>query len=110
MSASAKKVRGEERWWPAVNGRPATTLGKFETSAEAREAARWYVVRVFQLKPGEERLAADIANELGVPASFVHEIPDLEDRDDYSLHVADGLNGRVFERPRRAWTLYREPE
>ncbi|HEY7823720.1 MAG TPA: hypothetical protein VIG24_12840 [Acidimicrobiia bacterium] len=104
----SKKVRGEGHWWAAINGQAMTRLGKFLEPKDALDRARLYIVETFQLTPGEERNVAELAKELGVPRRFIEEIPDMDGREGYHLHVGDGIGGRAFARPKRDWTLFRE--
>uniref|UniRef100_A0AAU7VHU9 Uncharacterized protein n=1 Tax=Dinoroseobacter phage vB_DshS_R26L TaxID=3161158 RepID=A0AAU7VHU9_9CAUD len=106
--AAARKVRGEGHWIAVIDDKPVTNIKHLEPGDAAREA-KYALAARYELGQGEERLVADIAKELGIPRYMVEEIPDMDERSDYHLHVGDGLNGAVFERPRKSWTLFREP-
>lgn len=104
----SKKVRSECFWYPAINGQAITRLGKCLEPKEALERARLYIVETYQLTVGEERNVAELAKELGVPRRFIEEIPDMDGREDYHLHVAVGICGQACPLPKREWTLFRE--
>ena len=102
-----KKMRDEGHWRAYVNNKMVSGR-RHDTAGAARREAQWHVVSQFELKPGEERQTRDIARELNVPRYMIEEIPDMDERDGYHLHVGDGINGAAFERPRKHWTLFRE--
>lgn len=105
--ATAKKVRDEGHWIAMMDGRPATNF-KHTTPQAAIYEARCALVEHFQLRLGEERLVSEIAKELEVPRYMIEDIPDV--RDGYYLHVADGIGGGIYERPKKDWTLFRDDE
>lgn len=63
------------------------------------------------VKPGMEVNCGELAKQIGCTRNEIFEMAegDLSD-EGFNLHVADGLNGAVFERPKKLWTLHREPE
>lgn len=102
-----RKVRGEGHWIAVVDGKWITNH-KHDTPKAALDEARAHVAQQFHLKPGEERFVSDIAAELGIPRRFVEDL--VEDRPDYHLHVADGICGGMYPRPKQEWTLFREED
>lgn len=62
-----------------------------------------------RVKPGDEVNCGDLAKELGVTREKIFDMAEGDLGDEgFHLHVADGLNGQAFERPKKAWTLFRE--
>ncbi len=60
------------------------------------------------MDPGDEHNCGDLAILCGCTRKqIIDAADDLADLD-FHLHVADGLNGAVFERPKKAWTLFRD--
>jgi len=60
------------------------------------------------MRPGEEQNCGTLSALCGCTrAQIIDAADDLCDHD-FHLHVADGLNGQAFERPKKAWTLFRD--
>ncbi|UXO93798.1 hypothetical protein Pan1_83 [Pseudanabaena phage Pan1] len=100
-----RKVRGEGHWVATLDGKWITNQ-KHDTPQAALDEARSHVAQNFHLDPGQERFVSDIAAELGIPRRYVEELPEF--RPDYHLHVADGISGGMYPRPKQEWTLFRE--
>ena len=60
------------------------------------------------IKPGEEQNCGTLATLCGCSRKQIIDAADDLADFDFHLHVADGLNGAVFERPKKAWTLFRD--